>query len=337
MATSAAKHPQPGHPNPLVRLGLLWGALVLVAAVALLALHFYQERLVYHLAYTSAPPARQAAFLVEQADRLFEEARAGRAEERGLLSDDPKAQEAKALYTKSIALLGRPSNSGIYEKMAVLASYMGDDELMHQYHALGFMFGPERNFDAAIEAAEQTTTTEGQVILGQALAGADRLDDAITVVEELEAADPDNLELLTLKADLLNRQKKVDESNELLARVIAQQPDNIPVAIQLANQHFAQKNYDESAEVIEAAIKQSPNDPGLRHRLGLIHMEADQPEKAVDAFRAAIDILDTQASFFLDLRAAHLRLNQPNQAHLALQQAMALDSKLVNKRLSQNK
>jgi tetratricopeptide (TPR) repeat protein len=328
---------------------LLWSITVVLAGAAVLSLQSWQTNLIEHIAFTDAPPERQAAFLIDRADAIFEslqqEAQASGNTAPGALKDHPRAIEAITYYARALELSGGVAPGALHERMATLYSWMGDDELMHQALARGFMAA--RDAAGAIDAAAQTRSLPGLVLLGEAHLMANQLDEArrlATTLTQKHPVEPDALMLLAQVESAAARAEAAagrpdtavrlwTRCTELLEEVLRLDGQRVAVYPMLADHYRLIGQLERSEATLMRAIRLFPSNANLAHRLGLIQLEAGKPADAAQSISRAISILDHIPDLHLDLRRALLAAGDNAGAARALERAMSLDADYVNRTL----
>jgi len=136
---------------------------------------------------------------------------------------------------------------------------------------------------------------------------------ALKALDRLLELQPDKLDLLEERADLLNRLNRYEEAEALLARLRDLEPANAARHYRYAlalTQWSSRPNRIELAEQsLREVIRLSPTDPEGYHRLGLVLLNSKRPQEAITMFRKALDLSPGMTETTRALARAYALLN----------------------------
>ncbi|MDA1192770.1 MAG: tetratricopeptide repeat protein, partial [Candidatus Poribacteria bacterium] len=84
--------------------------------------------------------------------------------------------------------------------------------------------------------------------------------------------------------NLLLRQDKAEEAEEMLSRHLASSPDSGDMIDQLSQVYVKQKRYDDAVRLLDKALTAKPDDPNLLESLGEVYVEKGDPNAAVSVW-----------------------------------------------------
>lgn len=134
-----------------------------------------------------------------------------------------------------------------------------------------------------------------QLAKSEVLARAERNQDAIAVLDQALAGNPDETSLLYSRAMLKEKVGDFAAMEADLRRVLELQPNN-SAALNALGYTFANRNQrlDEAWELIERAYHLNPTDPAIIDSMGWIKYRLGQPQVALDFLRQAYDAFKDQ-------------------------------------------
>jgi len=144
-------------------------------------------------------------------------------------------------------------------------------------------------------AATDVQNDEDQVrlIIGDAqlLRDADRLPEAIKVLEDALESLPDNIDLLYEYAMLVEKNREFEAMEKTLRRVIKLAPDN-PHAYNALGYSFAERNIrlPEAYDLIKKALQLAPDDAFIMDSMGWVEFRMGRLEKAEELLRRAYEL-----------------------------------------------
>ena len=129
-----------------------------------------------------------------------------------------------------------------------------------------------------------------RLIIGDAqiLRDADRLPEAIKVLEDALENLPDNIDLLYEYAMLVEKNREFDAMEKALRRIIQIAPDN-PQAYNALGYSFAERNMrlPEAYDLIKVALTLAPDDAFIMDSMGWVEFRMGRLEKAEELLRRA--------------------------------------------------
>lgn len=151
--------------------------------------------------------------------------------------------------------------------------------------ALALLAGALLLFSPSPARAQQT---EADVLVAQAILAYEdkRYDEALALLREALAQDPDNLEALYYSGLTLLAQQKPLEAVGPLERARQRAPADLAVLYQLGVAYFALKDYDRAEEPLTEVFRAEPQTDGVGYYLGFIRYRKRDYAGALDALRA---------------------------------------------------
>jgi len=166
---------------------------------------------------------------------------------------------------------------------------------------LALMYADLNRVDDALTTLDTAAGTDPrnqlkyQLAKSEVLARAERNQDAIAVLDQALASNPDETSLLYSRAMLKEKVGDFAAMEADLRRVLELQPNN-SAALNALGYTFANRNQrlDEAWELIERAYHLNPTDPAIIDSMGWIKYRLGQPEVALDFLRQAYDAFKDQ-------------------------------------------
>lgn len=166
---------------------------------------------------------------------------------------------------------------------------------------LALMYADLNRIDDALTTLDTAAGTDPrnqlkyQLAKSEVLARAERNQDAIAVLDQALAGNPDETSLLYSRAMLKEKVGDFDAMEADLRRVLELQPNN-SAALNALGYTFANRNQrlDEAWELIERAYHLNPTDPAIIDSMGWIKYRLGQPQVALDFLRQAYDAFKDQ-------------------------------------------
>ena len=134
-------------------------------------------------------------------------------------------------------------------------------------------------------AAQQS---EADVFVAQAILAYDarRYDEALSLLREALAQDPNNVEALYYSGLVLMAQQKTDQAVEVLEKARAQAPRDLSIQFLLGVAYFALERYDQAEAPLTQVYNERPQTEGVGYYVGLIRYRKKDYQGALKAFRA---------------------------------------------------
>ena len=176
-----------------------------------------------------------------------------------------------------------------------------------------------KNEDRAVEYYKQTLSFDtddskiAQEIAG-VFAGLERFGEALELCEKILRNDPQNLEALTLKINLLVRLKKYAEARETLAKIPDEEKNNLKMLQLEADVDAWSGNYDRAIERYQKLVNQFPENRSIWSQYVTVLSWAKKWSLVLDAIQKAgdnIEITDDIRSFLVD---AYLSVGEEGKA-----------------------
>jgi arylsulfatase A-like enzyme/cytochrome c-type biogenesis protein CcmH/NrfG len=221
----------------------------------------------------------------------------------------------RGLNTGMMAVRTDPALA-IRELTAVLAE---DPGLLVARRSLAMAYGTARQYQRAVAelrrlAKDAPLSAEDEVVLGDNLRFAGRLDEAVAVLEETARKNPRFAQPWISLAEAHVKAGKLAEARASYERVLEFSPDHIEalrglgdLAVVAEDASGAEKRYGRILEV-------DPADAGALSKLGVVRMRTGRPEEAISLFRRAIEREPKNGEALLYLAGALASTGRPAEA-----------------------
>ena len=118
---------------------------------------------------------------------------------------------------------------------------------------------------------------------------------------------PDSPEILYLLAQVYQQEKRTIDALDVLVRAHRLAPENVDVIFLLARVSMTQNYFEDAIPLLESGIQLAPKRPDLRAALGESYFMAGKAEKAIEVFQTLVELDPTARSYaFLGLAYRHL-------------------------------
>ncbi len=134
-------------------------------------------------------------------------------------------------------------------------------------------------------AAQQS---EADVFVAQAILAYDarRYDEALGLLNEALAQDPNNVEALYYSGLVLMAQQKTEQAVEVLEKARTRAPRDVSILFLLGVAYFALERYDQAETPLTQVFNERPQTEGIGYYVGLIRYRKKDYQGALRAFRA---------------------------------------------------
>jgi tetratricopeptide (TPR) repeat protein len=175
-------------------------------------------------------------------------------------------------------------------------------------------------------AAQQS---EADVFVAQAILAYDahRYDEALSLLKEALAQDPNNVEALYYSGLVLMAQQKTEQAVEVLEKARARAPRDVSIMFLLGVGYFALERYDQAEGPLTQVLNERPQTEGIGYYVGLIRYRKKDYQGALKAFRAETSTnpnIQQLVRFYSGLTLAILGL--PEQAVAEVDAALRLQT-----------
>jgi len=202
-----------------------------------------------------------------------------------------------------------------------------DPEALERLQALGYVGGAEgaapRRTGPPPDPKDKLPLLQ-ELLQGQALRDAGRLDEAVRKLEELVQKDPDNPAVhLALSSVHFRRH---DAGNAIAAgrRAVQLNPESAVAVLDLAFAHQAADRVDEATAGFERVLELDPENLKALVNLAEIRWKRGEREKALDLYQRAAAVAPRFALVQVNRGSLALELNRLDVAEEALRKAAAL-------------
>ncbi|MBE9606891.1 tetratricopeptide repeat protein [Acetobacteraceae bacterium H6797] len=200
--------------------------------------------------------------------------------------------------------------------------------LEHTGHALaagGEWARAEVQFRAAVAANPKSGGAWRGVLASLRIQG--RTAEHLEAALEASAALPEEPEIVTETARLLERAGRAAEAEPLLRNAIAARPDAPMLLRAMASTLTALGREDEAAEHLRDAERRRPNDPAIAHDMGNLLLRRGEMGQAVEHYREASRRHPLEAKLHLGLSKALAAAGDGSGALEAAREAVRLNPK----------
>jgi tetratricopeptide (TPR) repeat protein len=130
--------------------------------------------------------------------------------------------------------------------------------------------------------------SEADVFVAQAILAYDarKYDEALALLKEALAQDPNNVEALYYTGLALMAQQKTPQAVEVLEKARARAPRDISINFLLGVAYFALEKYDQAEGPLTLVLNERPKTEGVGYYVGLIRYRKKDYQGALRAFRA---------------------------------------------------
>jgi tetratricopeptide (TPR) repeat protein len=170
---------------------------------------------------------------------------------------------------------------------------------------------------AQLKLAELMTTSNDQDILR----------DAVSRLESIVAAVPDNIEATDTLAMAEWRLGKIDDASKRLEEALQRFPASLHSSIELARLRLSRNDLAGAEEVLKKAVASAPQSPDSAIALAELYLLLNRPDRAEPEFRRAL-ALDAKAGVALmGLAAIQIAGTRMDEAEQTLRQVSQLSAK----------
>jgi choline-sulfatase len=204
----------------------------------------------------------------------------------------------------------------IRELTAVLAA---DPGLLVARRSLAMAYGEAGQYARAVAELRRlqkdaALSAEDEVVLGDNLRFAGRLDEATAVLQETARKNPRFAQPWISLAEVRIKQGKLSEASLAYEHVLQIAPDHVEALRGLGDIAFVEENAELSARRYGRILDVEPGDAGAMTKLGVLRMRAGRPDEAIALFRRAIEREPKNGEALLYLAGALASSGQPAEA-----------------------
>lgn len=128
------------------------------------------------------------------------------------------------------------------------------------------------------------------------------------------------------KVEILIQQNKYTEAQKILSDLLTEEPNNIQYLSLMAQVFLRQDKYDNAISILDNAIGISPDEPHLFYMKSLVNLEQDNLKEAEIYINEAIEIDPYDADYFALLANIKLRRKQLEEALEMTSRALEIDA-----------
>jgi len=155
---------------------------------------------------------------------------------------------------------------------------------------------PEKAIEILAEAVSLYPGNERVLFdYGLQLERAERLDDAIAVMQELIAINPDHAEALNFVGySWADTDRNLEQAREYITRAMQLKPGNGYIQDSLGWVYFKLGDFERARKELIEALELLPEDPYLHDHIGDVYRALEEMQKAREAYRNALELFDEQ-------------------------------------------
>ncbi|MGZ8242584.1 tetratricopeptide repeat protein [Methylomagnum sp.] len=249
----------------------------------------------------------------------------------GVLADNPQDHAAWMLKGK-LALGRKNAQDAIAAFRSVLKEQPDSTEAMSLLAGAFQLDGKpalvQENLEKAVQAKPQEFALRRNLV--QFLVQQNNPSLALEQANDFLKLQPDSLDGLNLKADVLTVSQQAGALEPLLKDIKAKFPDQPVGAFRLGAFYQAQKNHGAAEAEYEAALQKAPNDYDILKALTSAYLETKQPAKAEARLKQAQALDPKQAGVYQLLGLVALSQGQEGEGVKALEKASELNPKWLS-------
>jgi len=151
------------------------------------------------------------------------------------------------------------------------------------------------------------------------------IDRAVQVLDKCLAEDPDNIELLEMKAGALAAAKRHREALAVYSHIHELRPHEQLTTVIVSNIHEELEEIEEAIRILEEFVGAHPTAALALFELGRIYINVDRPADAKSAFRRVTELQTENVKAWIGLSLACEDLGEHQEAIAALERAVNLD------------
>jgi choline-sulfatase len=213
----------------------------------------------------------------------------------------------------------------IKELRAVLAE---DPNLFVARRSLAMAYGSAGQYAKAIAELrrlekETALSAEDEVVLGDNLRFAGRLDEAQAVLEKTAQANPRFAQPWISLAELHLKRDRRAEAAAAYSHVLEIAPDHVEALRGLGDLAFVEQKMDEAGRRYARILDIEPADAGALTKLGVVRMREGRAEEATSLFRRAVEHEPKNGEALLYLAGALAAGGKPTEALPFFERALA--------------
>jgi Flp pilus assembly protein TadD len=167
-------------------------------------------------------------------------------------------------------------------------------------------------------------------------AQANRAADQAQAEAEEDPFDPDRpptAKTMYLMADILSKQGKDAQAEQLYRRIVDQHPDFLPAYNELASLLMRQRRIPEAMKVLVAGLELRANDPVLLNNTGMCWLIRKQYQNALDYFTKASAIIPENTRYRSNMATALALMGRYEEALSLYRQILPEEAAQENVRL----
>lgn len=149
-------------------------------------------------------------------------------------------------------------------------------------------------------------------------------DEALAHVDSVLSVQPDHLEMLNLKAGVLESEHRYEEALSLYQRIHQLAPDNIDALFNVGVLHYRLGHLEESEQAFENVVRAVPDDKEAQYNLGIMAMNLQRWAMARDAFQKVVELDPTSGEAWQNLGICLLNLGDTKGGKAAFARAAEL-------------
>lgn len=241
----------------------------------------------------------------------------------------PQAQEANYLKRGKDFLARKDANRAQMEFRNATQVMPKDAEPQYQLGLALLALGNTRSAVIAFQTALSLDPkrTDAQLKLAELMAATrnpNLIQDAMSRLQSIVTASPDNLEAIDTLAITKLEMGKTDDAEKLLEGALEKFPADLRSSLVLSRMKLSQNDLKGAEEVLKAAVASAPRTPQAALALGMLYIRLNQGEMAESAFRKALQPDPKYGPALLGLAAVQIAGNRLEEAEQTLRQAAAL-------------
>lgn len=246
-----------------------------------------------NLALKKSPDARRLRQRLQEFTRKYSQNALAYGGEKNLNSEDARKLASLGYLTGTMKTDGKTQLPDPKDKLGIFNDYLKAQELL-------------------------TQRKDGE-----------KIDEAITLLENIAQKEPDNVECLMLLGAAYGSKNNHAESAKYFSLVLKKKPDYNGAVTNLLTALTYQGQLDTAIEEAEKYIKIFPNDNALYNELGGFYFLKKDYDRALQLFQKSIELKPENAAAYNRIGEIHMLKEKYDSAEPFLKKALSLDPKII--------
>jgi tetratricopeptide (TPR) repeat protein len=205
---------------------------------------------------------------------------------------EPDAEDLPRMYAVTYLKLGQPEKAVPYIEEIISAAQADPVE---EAMAVKQLLAKEATTQDAYVVLQKLNERENKnkhllVLQSRYAAQLQNYDEALALLDQVLAIDPDLYEVLIIKSRILSAQGKKAEATALFKKIVDEYPDDNTLRLQYARMLIEQRDLEMAIEQYEILFEIEPEDGEVTLSLALLYIETKDLDAATKTLQHLIDI-----------------------------------------------